>query len=215
MDKGDSSIPRPGRDTRQCIEQTGLCRGQTAYAGNGRCSSNPRLLYVRLYHTYGDIHCHFMLFCVAGVALMALGGTLDLDLACDAAALAWPPSATSMCVCEVWYVKDRGVKLWWSCIYCMWQRCVSFCVWSYFMQNYCIWSFIVSKIIVCDVIVCKILYANCKGEKEAASWAGTGIYNQKQQLYTKMWGIVGLKAGKIKFILNYFLIVKVFCLIWF
>ena len=54
------------------------------------------------------ISSHFMWFCVAGVALMALGGTFDLDLACDAPALAWQPSTTPMCLCDVWYVTARG-----------------------------------------------------------------------------------------------------------
>jgi hypothetical protein len=50
-----------------------------------------------------------------------------------------------------------------------------------------------------------------RGKRRRHPGAGTGINKQKQQPHTKMWGIVGLKAGKIKFILNYFLIVKVFC----
>ena len=84
---------------------------------------------------------------------------------------------------------------------------------------------------VCEVILCKIivfevllnlkllyvmlLYVKfclqiVRGKRRRLPGAGTGIYNQKQQLHTKMWGMVGLKAGKIKFILNYFLIMKVF-----
>jgi len=87
-------------------------------------------------------------------------------------------------------------------------------------------------VFVCEVILCKIivfevllylklsyvmlLYVKfcmkiVRGKRRRHPGAGTGIYNQKQQPHTKMWGIVGLKAGKIKFKLNYFLIVKVFC----